>query len=195
MPRSRGKRLKEAKRRLDEELWSELRANRAYERDHRAGLRQHQVQPRHRPLPTTRPSRRPHGMATDHRDAQPPQTPPTRHSGRLSRPPARTGRRAGQSSPLRASFPATVPGADLRDSLRPERERARRQPRRSDPPEAAAQKIADPSRARLQDLLQRSEVVVYAALHGSARERSSEGCSAFEFDFGVERDNRVAVVG
>src|SRR5215212_2868322 len=31
VPRSRGKRLKEAKRRLDEELWSELRANRAYE--------------------------------------------------------------------------------------------------------------------------------------------------------------------
>src|SRR5215203_4979247 len=30
--RDRGKRLKEAKRRLDEELWSELRANRAYER-------------------------------------------------------------------------------------------------------------------------------------------------------------------
>ena len=29
--RDRGKRLKEAKRRLDEELWSELRANRAYE--------------------------------------------------------------------------------------------------------------------------------------------------------------------
>jgi transposase len=31
VPRSRGKRLKEAKRRLDEELWAELRANRAYE--------------------------------------------------------------------------------------------------------------------------------------------------------------------
>ena len=31
MPRSRGKRLKEAKRRLDEELWTEMRANRAYE--------------------------------------------------------------------------------------------------------------------------------------------------------------------
>src|SRR3954454_15290507 len=31
VPRSRGKRLKEAKRRLDEELWSKLRANRAYE--------------------------------------------------------------------------------------------------------------------------------------------------------------------
>jgi transposase len=29
--RSRGKRLKEAKRRLDEELWTEMRANRAYE--------------------------------------------------------------------------------------------------------------------------------------------------------------------
>src|SRR5215216_6206661 len=32
VPRNRGKRLKEAKRRLDEELWSEMRANRAYER-------------------------------------------------------------------------------------------------------------------------------------------------------------------
>ena len=31
VPRSRGKRLKEAKRRLDEELWTEMRANRAYE--------------------------------------------------------------------------------------------------------------------------------------------------------------------
>jgi hypothetical protein len=30
--RTRGKRLKEAKRRLDEELWTEVRANRAYER-------------------------------------------------------------------------------------------------------------------------------------------------------------------
>jgi transposase len=32
VPRNRGKRLKEAKRRLDEELWTELRANAAYER-------------------------------------------------------------------------------------------------------------------------------------------------------------------
>ena len=32
MPRDRPKRLKEAKRRLDEELWSEIRANEAYER-------------------------------------------------------------------------------------------------------------------------------------------------------------------
>jgi transposase len=32
VPRNRGKRLKEAKRRLDEELWTEVRANRAYER-------------------------------------------------------------------------------------------------------------------------------------------------------------------
>ena len=32
VPRHLGKRLKEAKRRLDEELWSEVRANRAYER-------------------------------------------------------------------------------------------------------------------------------------------------------------------
>jgi len=32
VPRDRGKRLKEAKRRLDEELWTELRANAAYER-------------------------------------------------------------------------------------------------------------------------------------------------------------------
>src|SRR5215210_3615633 len=32
VPRSRPKRLKEAKRRLDEELWTEVRANRAYER-------------------------------------------------------------------------------------------------------------------------------------------------------------------
>ena len=32
VPRDRGKRLKEAKRRLDEELWTEMRANRAYER-------------------------------------------------------------------------------------------------------------------------------------------------------------------
>ena len=31
MPRSRPKRLREAKRRLDEELWTEVRANRAYE--------------------------------------------------------------------------------------------------------------------------------------------------------------------
>src|SRR6187549_2474914 len=31
VPRSRPKRLKEAKRRLDEELWTEIRANRAYE--------------------------------------------------------------------------------------------------------------------------------------------------------------------
>jgi transposase len=31
VPRSRAKRLREAKRRLDEELWSEVRANRAYE--------------------------------------------------------------------------------------------------------------------------------------------------------------------
>ena len=38
----------------------------------RAGLRQHEVQPRHRPLPTTRPSRRPRRVATDHRDPQPP---------------------------------------------------------------------------------------------------------------------------
>ena len=35
VPRSRPKRLKEAKRRLDEELWTEVRANRAYE-DYRA---------------------------------------------------------------------------------------------------------------------------------------------------------------
>jgi transposase len=32
VPRNRGKRLKEAKRRLDEELWTEVRANAAYER-------------------------------------------------------------------------------------------------------------------------------------------------------------------
>src|SRR5829696_1926986 len=32
VPRSRGKRLKEAKRRLDEELWTEMRATAAYER-------------------------------------------------------------------------------------------------------------------------------------------------------------------
>jgi transposase-like protein DUF772 len=31
VPRNRSKRLKEAKRRLDEELWTEMRANRAYE--------------------------------------------------------------------------------------------------------------------------------------------------------------------
>src|SRR4029079_18465143 len=31
VPRSRPQRLKEAKRRLDEELWTEIRANRAYE--------------------------------------------------------------------------------------------------------------------------------------------------------------------
>jgi hypothetical protein len=31
VPRSRPKRLREAKRRLEEELWTELRANRAYE--------------------------------------------------------------------------------------------------------------------------------------------------------------------
>ena len=31
MPRSRGKRLKEAKRRLDEELWSGLRTNHRYQ--------------------------------------------------------------------------------------------------------------------------------------------------------------------
>ena len=31
VPRSRPKRLKEAKRRLEEELWTEMRANRAYE--------------------------------------------------------------------------------------------------------------------------------------------------------------------
>ena len=36
VPRTRGKRLKEAKRRLDEELWTAMRANRAYEY-HRSG--------------------------------------------------------------------------------------------------------------------------------------------------------------
>src|SRR3954463_13543895 len=39
VPRSRGRRLKEAKRRLDEELWTELRANRAYEHSRSGRMR------------------------------------------------------------------------------------------------------------------------------------------------------------
>ena len=40
------------------------------DRDDRAGLRRHQIQPQDRPLPTPRPSRLPLGMAPDHRYPQ-----------------------------------------------------------------------------------------------------------------------------
>jgi len=75
--------------------------------DHRAGVRQYQVQPRHRPLQTTRTHRRPHRVATDHGDAQPPQAPATRHSGRLRRrrrpqPPRRPKRTLRRSAVLGA---------------------------------------------------------------------------------------------
>ena len=50
--------------------------------DDRAGLRRHQVQPPRRPLLTPRPSRRPLGMATDHRHRQPPQALAAQHRAR-----------------------------------------------------------------------------------------------------------------
>jgi hypothetical protein len=46
---------------------------------------QHEVQPRHRPLQTARPSRRPHGMATDYGHSQPAEAPQTRARSRLRR--------------------------------------------------------------------------------------------------------------
>jgi hypothetical protein len=46
--------------------------------DDRAGVRPDEVQPRHRPLPTTRTRRRQDRMAADHGDAQPAQAPPKR---------------------------------------------------------------------------------------------------------------------
>ena len=65
------------------------RALRAPQRHDRARLRAHQVQPRHRPLPTPRQSRRPLGMATDHRDPQPPQAPqPPAQGHRRPEPPS-----------------------------------------------------------------------------------------------------------
>jgi hypothetical protein len=60
---------------------------RAPQCDDRARLRAHEVQPRHRPFPATRESCRPLGMATDHRDPQPPEAPqlPAQGHLRLSR--------------------------------------------------------------------------------------------------------------
>ena len=55
--RSRPKRLKEAKRRLDEELWSELRANRAYEH-YRSGRMKDGRRLAGRQTPTRRPRHR-----------------------------------------------------------------------------------------------------------------------------------------
>jgi hypothetical protein len=60
-------------------------------------------------------------MATDHRDAQPPQAPPTRHSGRLRAPPAPIAAAPAEPSPL---TPSTS-----RYRQRPHR-RHTRQPRR-----------------------------------------------------------------
>ena len=68
--------------------------------DHRARCSQDEVQPRHRPLPTTRPSRRPHGMATDHRHPQPPQAPPAHSRGRLTAAARNRPPRRPKSSPL-----------------------------------------------------------------------------------------------
>ena len=71
----------------------------------RADVRADQTQPRVPTVPTTRPSRRPVGMAADHRHPQPPQAPPaldrTRH--RLT-----TGASAGTLSPFVASHWLTV---------------------------------------------------------------------------------------
>jgi hypothetical protein len=50
-------------------------------RDDRAGLRRHQVQPQDRPLPTTRQSRLPLGLAADHRHPQPAQALARDHTG------------------------------------------------------------------------------------------------------------------
>ena len=61
---------------------------------------QHQVQPRHRPLPPTRPSRRPHRMAPDHRHPQPPQAPPA--------PARRRHRLTGAERATRPAHPASV---------------------------------------------------------------------------------------
>jgi hypothetical protein len=56
-------------------------------------------------------------MATDHRDAQPPQAPPTRRSGRLSRRRALATAAPAETHTPQSSFPTTAPSADLRDSL------------------------------------------------------------------------------
>jgi hypothetical protein len=68
------------------------RALRQTPRADRARLRPHQVQPPHRPLPTTRPSRLQMRMAPHHRHPQPPQAPqaPPRDHSRLTRPTAQT---------------------------------------------------------------------------------------------------------
>ncbi len=93
------------------------RALRPTPSDHRAGLRQHEVQPRHRPLPTTRQSRRPRGVATDNRHAQSPEAPPTRHSGRRAarRPPP--PRRAETHLIKSVGLGDGASRTDLRDSL------------------------------------------------------------------------------
>ena len=72
----------------------------------RAGLRPHQVQPPHRPLPTPRQIRLQVGMATDRRHPQPPQAPPPPHRARGSlRKPAGTSRRQ-----FAVSLSAAAPG-------------------------------------------------------------------------------------
>jgi hypothetical protein len=96
VPRSRPKRLKQAKRRVEEELISEVRANRAYEA-YRA--------------PRTR--RRPRQMAADHRHPQPPQAPPPQPRGRLT---AATGRHAARRPKSHASPADAQRRQDLRDS-------------------------------------------------------------------------------
>src|SRR3954468_4244258 len=60
-----------------------------------------EVQPRPGPLPTTRTRRRPHGMATDHRHPQPPQTPPTRPRHRRTPPAGRQPAPPAESNPYR----------------------------------------------------------------------------------------------
>ena len=54
LPRNCTKRLKEAKRRLDEELWTELRANRAYETWRARGVAADRSRPRLASAPRSR---------------------------------------------------------------------------------------------------------------------------------------------
>jgi hypothetical protein len=67
------------------------------------------------PLPATRPSRRSHRVATDHRDAQPPQAPPARPQHRLRAAAAAAAAPAENSPPK--PFSAAALCTDLRDSV------------------------------------------------------------------------------
>jgi hypothetical protein len=72
VPRSRPKRLREAKRRLEQEL----RALPKTQSARRAHVRQHEVQPSSGSLPKTRQNRGTLGVAINHGNAQPAQAPP-----------------------------------------------------------------------------------------------------------------------